>query len=582
MRGRRCLKWWKLMGVALFAVGLVSTSTRAPAAEPDSQFPQTIRVSKTFDGQPFEYRILDRTEKTGCVVYRLRYPSPRVTAVPQNNTIPAEYYVPSGLKPDDPKRPAVICLHILDGNIELVRLTCSVLASHGIPSILFLLPYYGERSLPEGPEAMAKNPRLFLSGVDQALYDVKRTVDVLASRPEVAPEHIGITGISLGGIVAASAARLDPRISRAVLILAGGDLPTIIHHARETRELSQLINRLPAEQKAEVEAAIDLVDPLRDARHLRDRAVQGKVLMVNAAEDEVIPPACTRKLADALGIANRVVWLNGLGHYTAMAELPRIMQMTAEFFAKDLPDGLKEPPVPTGQRTPLQTVVSVVQQATAFLTSEPADGRCHVADLDVTVTPKGERTYEGHLLLIRGSTYRFKLQCKLPMLGELAVGQGSYPWMASLKKTLFKGTQGKTDKPGDPLAYADARYLTRLRMLGGVVSGLAMAPDLLDQLATLTPETTPDGRKRIRIDLKKKSQGTLLLSLKDDQATPDTIAFDIAGVQGTITARSWQTNTIAHAAMFEPPDRSADKEVDRDVLYRIFSAMFNFAMENAL
>lgn len=382
--------------------------------------------------------------------------------------------------------------------------------------------------------------------------------------------------------MAASAARLDSRISRAVLILAGGDLPTIIHHARETRELSQLINRLPADQRAEVETAIDAVDPLRDAQQLRDRAVQGKVLMVNAAEDEVIPPACTRKLADALGIANRVVWLNGLGHYTAMAELPRIMQMTAEFFAKDLPDGLKEPPAPTGQCTPLQTVVSVVQQATAFLTSEPADGRCHVADLDVTVTPKGERAYEGHLLLIRGSTYRFKLQCKLPMLGELAVGQGSYPWMASLKKTLFKGTQGKTDKPGDPLAYADARYLTRLRMLGGVVAGLAMAPDLLDQLATLTPETTPDGRKRIRIDLKKRSQGTLLLSLKDDQATPDTIAFDIAGVQGTITARSWQTNTIAHAAMFEPPDRSADKEVDRDVLYRIFSAMFNFAMETAL
>lgn len=582
MRGGSCLKRLGVVGLMLLAVGLVSAGTRAPGAEPDSQYPQVVRVAKTFDGQPFEYRILDRTEKTGCVVYRLRYPSPRVTSVPQNNTIPAEYYVPSGMKPDDPKRPAVICLHILDGNMELVRLTCSVLASHGMPSILFLLPYYGERSLPEGPEAMARNPRLFLSGVDQALVDVKRTVDVLASRPEVAPEHIGITGISLGGIVAASAARLDPRISRAVLILAGGDLPTIIHHARETRELSQLIHRLPAQERTEVEAAINAVDPLRDAQKLRDRAVQGKVLMVNAAEDEVIPPACSRKLADALGIANRVVWLNGLGHYTAMAELPRIMQMTAEFFATDLPDGLKAAPASTGPRTPLQAVVSVVQQAAAFLVSEPADGRCHLADLDVTVTPKGQRPYEGHLLLIRGCGYRFKLQCKVPKFGELAVGQGSYPWMASLNKTLFKGTQGKGDKPGDPLAYADAKYLTRLRMLGGVVSGLAMAPDLLDQLATLKEETSPDGRKVIRIDLKKRAQGTLRLSLKDDQTTPDTIAFDMGGVEGTITARSWQTNTIAHAALFEPPARPADKEVERNVLYRIFSAMFNFAMESAL
>ncbi len=45
--------------------------------------------------------------------------------------------------------------------------------------------------------------------------------------------------------------------------------------------------------------------------------------MLNAAEDEVIPRQCTVKLAEALGIADRVVWFDGLGHYTAMAELPR-------------------------------------------------------------------------------------------------------------------------------------------------------------------------------------------------------------------------------------------------------------------
>ena len=40
----------------------------------------------------------------------------------------------------------------------------------------------------------------------QAEQDIRRTVDLLASRPEIDPQRIGITGISLGGIVAATVA----------------------------------------------------------------------------------------------------------------------------------------------------------------------------------------------------------------------------------------------------------------------------------------------------------------------------------------------------------------------------------------
>ncbi len=551
------------------------------AADSDTEFPQVVTVSKTFDGRPFEYRIVNRMQKTGHVVYRLTYPSPVVTSLPQNNTIPAEYYVPNGIKPGDPKRPAVICLHILDGNLELVQLTCSVLASRGIPSILFLLPYYGERGMPDGPKAMASNPKLFLSAVEQALVDVKRTVDVLASRPEVAPDHIGITGISLGGIVGATAARLDCRISRAALILAGGDLRTIIHFARETRQLSQLINGLPPEQKAEVETLIDTVDPLRDAGELRERALKGNVLMVNAENDQVIPPECTKKLAAALGIEDRVVWLKGLGHYTALAELPRILQMTADFFAEDMPEGVRTSSQASSQQTPLQLVVSVVQQAVAFLTSEPSAGHCHFVDLDVTVTPKGDKTYEGHLLLVRGDQNRFKLQCTLPKFGEVAIGQGSDPWMASMQTTLFRGSLGGPATSTNPLQFADAKHLTRLRMLGGLAAGLALAPDMLEQLVVLREEASIDGQRRIRLDLKKRGEGTLRFTLAKDQKTPVEITFDVSDIRGSVAVRGWQANTVAHAALFAPPADLTGKDVNREDLYRIFSALFNFAMENA-
>ena len=240
---------------AVLLVMILSAAAFSAEAEtpPSAETGTSSRVVQTFDKQPFDFRMKLLSRRSGYRVYRLTYPSPVVTPVKQNNTIPADYYLPDGIAPGDPPRPGVICLHILEGDFELVHITCSVLAAQGIPAIMFKLPYYGERGLPGGPEALANNPQLFVGALQQALQDVRRTVDVLASRPEIDAGHIGITGISLGGIVAASAAGSEPRLARAALTLAGGDLLHIIHHARETRALSRMIRSLPSEQRADVE-----------------------------------------------------------------------------------------------------------------------------------------------------------------------------------------------------------------------------------------------------------------------------------------------------------------------------------------
>jgi len=570
-----------VIGIVLaVSASVLSSERRARAAERDAEFPQVIAVSRTFNNAPFEYRIESREEKTGFTIYRLTYPSPVVTPVPQNNTVPAEYYVPRGIRPDDPKRPAVVCMHILDGGFVLVRMMCSVLASHGIPAIMFKLPYYEERGLPEGPEALAADPKLFVGALSQGLEDVRRTVDVLASRPEVDPERIGIAGISLGGIVAATAAGVEPRFWKAMPILAGGDLNAIIHHARETRELSQLIKQLPPEARAEIEYAIDEVDPLRHAERLRDRAAPQRVLMVNAAEDEVIPRPCTEKLASALGIADRVIWLDGLGHYTAMAELPQVLQTTVEFFGEDLPSGLdvRAPAAPS--RMPLEVLASLAQQVATFVVSEPEEGRCHFVDFTLSATPEGGKTIEARLRFIHGSGRRFKIECSLPVVGEAALGQGSYPWMVSGGKVVFKGVGEPADEPGDPLAFAEPEHFLKLRMAAGAAAGIAIAPHVLNQWLAVTDDAAADGPPTIHVARKGKNQGSVTLAMKDDGKTPQQATFDVGGVKGTLTFRGWQANTVAHDAMFDPPPGIPEQEVDRIELYRIFSAMFNFAMES--
>lgn len=577
------MRWSRRRALALTALaalaGVLFLVADVRAVSGDERFPVVVRVEKTYNNAPFEYRIESRSQRPNYTVYRVAYPSPVRTQLPQNNTVPAAYYLPNGMKPTDPKRPAVICMHILDGNEELMRMTCSTLASHGIPAIAFKLPYYGERGPVEGPKIMADNPKLLLDALAQGLADIRRTVDLLASRPEIDPAKIGIMGISLGGITAGTAAGIEPRLHRTMMILAGGDVQTIIHHARETRDLSRLLRELPAGDRAQVEQVLAEVDPLRHAAALRPRAMEGRVLMVNAAEDEVIPRACTEKLANALGIGQRVIWLEGLGHYTAIAALPQILEQMVQFFSEDLDPSLRIKPAPAATKTPVEVVLRLVQQALGFLTAPPPRGRCHFAELTATVASEGQKPLEGRLLVARGADYKFKIECKLPVVGEVSMGQGDYPWLASAKK-VFKGLKNLQGKPRDPLAFAHPAFITRIQVAAGAVAGAMFAPEIFDSLVTVAEQNTPDGERTIRLTPKGRNRGELTLVMRREGNTPQRASFEAPGVAGTIQFRQWQIGTIASDQMFDPPAGVPEQEVDASELYRVFSAMFNFAMEN--
>ncbi len=406
----------------------------------DSLPEEVVTVAKPSDNSPFTYRIALASRSDSFQVYRLSYPSPVRTAIEPNNTVPAELYMPRGIAPGDPKRPAVICLHILDGNVELVKIACSILAARGIPAAWFNLPFYGPRSPTTGKKHIAaSDPVLFTTAMSQAVEDVRRTVDVLASRPEIDARRIGVMGISLGGILATTAAENDPRIDRVVAILAGGDLLPVLRRANEAGEIRALLGRLPSGKRAEIEHAIEESDPLTHADRLRARAEAGKVLMVNAARDEVIPRLCTEKLAAALGIANRVRWLDGLGHYTAMAALPETLQAMTDFFAQDLPPGVTPPSAAAGIRSPQRTLAELIRQLADLLTAEPKEGCCHLADLEVAAVGKDGKKIEGRIRLVRGPKPKFTLYCRLPGIGEASLGCGTCPWMTAGQRVVFLG-----------------------------------------------------------------------------------------------------------------------------------------------
>lgn len=67
--------------------------------------------------------------------------------------------------------------------------------------------------------------------------------------------------------------------------------------------------------------------------------------------------------------------------------------------------------------------------------------------------------------------------------------------------------------------------------------------------------------------------------IKPDGRSPESITVGFVDAVATVVFRSFELNTVAHPALFDPPAGTPVWEVDRDTVYRIFSSMFNFAMD---
>jgi len=419
---------------------------------------------------------------------------------------------------------------------------------------------------------------LFVAALRQAGSDVRRTVDLLASRPEVDAQRIGITGISLGGIVAASAAAIEPRLDRAMLILAGGDLPAIIDHADETDELRKTIARLPEARRREIRQALEEVDPLRHAAALRARARQGRVLMVNAREDEVVPRRCTEALAEALGISDRVRWLDGLGHYTAMAAMPQILNSLVDFFAPDQ----ARPPAPADENGAAGQVASLMRRAAALVSAEPAEGRCHFVDLAVEVRPKKGSPFRLAIRFLRGHGARYFLDGDISSFGHALLGHGEFPWMVVGETVLVGSVAEQSPAGAAPLRFADPANRLKLQVGAGALAAAAAAPGVLEQLIRVADESPADGPRRLRLGPTKGHDWSARLEFDGDGHTLRKVSVETSDGSATAEIRVFQTDTVARPSLFAPPAGKQRRQVARADLDRVVSAIFDFALESLL
>jgi dienelactone hydrolase len=276
----------------------------------------------------FSYTIQLLAEEEGFRQYQVTFPSPMKTPWPENNVVPAELYLPRAATAAK-KMPAAVVLDIMDGSAILPRMMARSAAQNGLAALYVPMPCYNDRRPPDDAhkKMLRDDPSRAANGLRQTVMDVRRARTILASRPEVDGARVGITGISLGGIMTALCAGVDGQFARVAPILAGGDVADITFHAREARRI-----RAAMEDKgmtlADAARVFAPVEPLTFA----SRVPPDRCLMINAANDEVIPRKDTEKLRRALGDP-QILWLQA-GHYSSLTFFP-LMQKTVIEFLRD-------------------------------------------------------------------------------------------------------------------------------------------------------------------------------------------------------------------------------------------------------
>jgi dienelactone hydrolase len=287
----------------------------------ETKVPEHFRLN----GEEFSYDTRLARTSSHVRMHKVTFPSPVVTAVRENNTVHAQYFQPEGTGPF----PACVVLHILGGDFLLAETMAQHLAQHGVAALFVKMPYYGERRGKDSPRRMiSRIPAESVEGMTQGVLDIRRATAWLAHRPEVDAERLGITGISLGGIMSALAASGEPRLGSVAVFLGGGKLADILW-SNATREAQDFREKWIADggSAESFREALAPVDPATHGHLLKGR----RVLMIAAKNDEVVPPASAQALWESIGEEPELVWIDA-GHYTAIRYLPRELVRIDRFF----------------------------------------------------------------------------------------------------------------------------------------------------------------------------------------------------------------------------------------------------------
>ncbi len=127
--------------------------------------------------------------------------------------------------------------------------------------------------------------------ISQTVFDLRRAVDFIETQKELDAKRIGYYGISLGGITGTIFCGVETRVKVPIVALAGGQLNLLYGRTGLSHEAKEFTS---------------IIEPLNFVQMIAPRPF----LMLNAENDEVVPPIMSKLLFRKAKQPKAIIWYN--------------------------------------------------------------------------------------------------------------------------------------------------------------------------------------------------------------------------------------------------------------------------------
>lgn len=237
----------------------------------------------------------------------IQFPSSISTGTPDNDVVHAHVTMASTTEH------AVIVFHHWNASSRNKRLA-SFFAARGMTVFEMALPYHLERTRPGAAHAddmLSPNLGRTIQSVRQAVVDGRTLVRIVQ---DAGYRRVSVLGMSLGSWVAGLVAAHDPAVSKASLLLNGGDLAEMVWTGSATRHIRESLDgQITSDDLKRAWAPLNLENHL-DKLARPDLDLQ----IVLATRDKVVPPAVSERFVNHLKNAGASLTVKRLncGHYS--------------------------------------------------------------------------------------------------------------------------------------------------------------------------------------------------------------------------------------------------------------------------
>ncbi|HBL31272.1 MAG TPA: hypothetical protein DD490_30970 [Acidobacteria bacterium] len=281
--------------LAFIATACGADAAPSPAPAPAASA-QEVRQLFAYDAQaPLDIQVVSTEKMEGYTLQQLTYASPL------GGRVPALLLLPEGEGPF----PGVLVMHGAPGTARTYLPEAEALARRGAVALAISAPFSRGERLDDPRELLHLDERDRADQI-QLIVDLRRGVDLLLARPDVAKDRLAYVGRSYGGAQGGLLAGIETRIKAYALVVGDGGL---VSHFTGPDDTEGPLQSLPPGQAQRWRELMEPIEPIRWVGH----AAPAHLLFQNGRQDNLVPEADGRAYQAAGSEPKTVLWYDA-GH----------------------------------------------------------------------------------------------------------------------------------------------------------------------------------------------------------------------------------------------------------------------------